>query len=142
MMQAFSTLSVPQISVLVRRCALTALLFAVIVLAGAIYAGKAQVGLGFCFGVSLALLNLRMITAATIKASARAENSRRPLVGNTAGRLALVSVIALGITWFDHLLGMGTLIGLAVFQFLLLGNAAVSMIRIGQLDSIDSGDED
>jgi hypothetical protein len=51
------------------------------------------------------------------------------LVFNTLGRLGVISVIALGITFFVEPLGFGTLVGLAVFQFSLLGNVVVAMLR-------------
>ena len=57
------------------------------------------------------------------------ENKRRPLVFNTLGRLGVISVIALGITFFVEPLGFGTLIGLALFQFSLLANVVVTMLR-------------
>ena len=48
---------------------------------------------------------------------------------NTLGRLGAISVIALGITFFVRPLGFGTLIGLAFFQFSLLANVVVTMLR-------------
>ncbi len=41
----------------------------------------------------------------------------------------MISVIALGITFFVEQLGFGILVGLAVFQFTLLANVVVSMLR-------------
>jgi hypothetical protein len=78
----------------------------------------------------MALVNFRLISRATIKAAASPdENKRRPLAFNTLGRLGVISVIALGITFFVRQLGFGTLIGLAFFQFSLLANVVVTMLR-------------
>jgi len=59
------------------------------------------------------------------------DNPKRPLAANTMGRLAIVTVIALGLAFLNKGLGFGTLAGLAVFQFLLIFNVARSMAKAG-----------
>ena len=130
MVNVFSSFSLPQISVVARRTALVASAVGVAGLAGAVLTSHALVGLGLCLGLTLALGNFRLISAATAKASAKGrEDNRRPLAMNTLGRLAMVSVLALGLTWLSRPLGFGTLVGLAVFQFVLLANVVVAMLR-------------
>ena len=69
--------------------------------------GYPLVGLGVCLGLALALVNFRLISRATVKAAASAdENKRRPLAFNTLGRLGVISVIALGITFFVRPAGL------------------------------------
>ncbi len=56
---------------------------------------------GSAWACAMALVNFRLISRATVKAAASEdENKRRPLVFNTLGRLGVISVIALGITFF------------------------------------------
>ncbi|MGA2521819.1 MAG: hypothetical protein ABSG81_13510 [Acidimicrobiales bacterium] len=130
MVNLFSNFSLPQISMVARRTVLTGCVVGAAALVIGIVAGYPLVGLGVCIGLSMALVNFRLISRATVKASSRSdENQRRPLAVNTLGRLGVISVIALGITFFVEQLGFGILVGLAVFQFTLLGNVVVSMLR-------------
>jgi hypothetical protein len=130
MVNLFSSFSVPQISTVARRTALVSMGVGAGALVIGVVAGYPLVGLGICLGLAMALVNFRLISRATVKAAGSAEeNKRRPLVFNTLGRLGVISVIALGITFFVEQLGFGTLIGLAVFQFSLLANVVVSMLR-------------
>jgi hypothetical protein len=130
MVNLFSSFSVPQISTVARRTAVVAMVVGAGALVLGVVAGYPLVGLGLCLGLAMALVNFRLISRATVKAAGSAdENKRRPLVFNTLGRLGVISVIALGITFFIEQLGFGTLIGLAVFQFSLLANVVVAMLR-------------
>ena len=145
MVNVFSHFSLPQISAVARRTALAALVVGVGALAILVLLGYPLVGLGVCLGMAMALANFRLIAASTVKASA-SENAdkRRPLVMNTLGRLGVISIVALGLTLLQRQLGFGTLIGLAVFQFTLLANVVVAMLRdpfTGTGAGIGTGDE-
>ncbi len=130
MVNLFSSFSVPQISTVARRTVLASIGVGVVALVLGVVTGYPLVGLGVCLGLSMALVNFRLISRATVKAAgSEQENKRRPLVFNTLGRLGVISVIALGITFFVEPLGFGTLVGLAVFQFSLLANVVVAMLR-------------
>jgi hypothetical protein len=125
-----SSFSLPQISAVARRTALAALTVGVVALGGLTLAGYPLVGLGVCLGLSMALANFRLISVATVKASSSLRaDKRRPLAFNTLGRLGVISVIALGLVFVSRQLGFGTLVGLAAFQFMLLANVTVSMLR-------------
>jgi hypothetical protein len=130
MVNLFAHFSLPQISTVARRTVLAASGVGIVALVIGVVAGYPLVGLGVCLGLSMALVNFRLISRATVKAAASPdENKRRPLAFNTLGRLGVISVIALGITFFVQPLGFGTLIGLALFQFSLLANVVVTMLR-------------
>jgi len=130
MVNLFSQFSLPQISVVARRTVLVACGVGAVALVLGVVAGYPLVGLGVCLGLAMALVNFRLISRATVKAAASPdENKRRPLAFNTLGRLGVISVIALAITFFVRPLGFGTLVGLAVFQFALLANVVVTMLR-------------
>ena len=130
MVNLFSSFSLPQISTVARRTALVACAIGSVALVIGVVAGYPLVGLGVCLGLFMALVIFRLISRATLKAAASSEeNKRRPLAFNTLGRLGVISVIALGITFFVQPLGFGTLVGLAVFQFTLLGNVVVAVLR-------------
>ena len=130
MVNVFSHFSLPQISTVARRTALAALAVGTVALVALVLVGYPLVGLGVCLGMAMAIGNFRLISAATVKASTKGrEDNRRPLAVNTLGRLAVISVIALGLVFLSRPLGFGTLVGLAVFQFLLLGNVVTAMLR-------------
>jgi len=126
----FSQFSLPQISTVARRTALSAAGISIAALVVGVVASYPLAGLGVCLGLSMAMVNFRLISRATVKAaSSGREHTRRPLAMNTLGRLGVISVIALGITFVEEQLGFGILVGLALFQFTLLGNVVVAMLR-------------
>jgi len=130
MVNVFSHFSLPQISTVARRTALAAVVVGAVALGVLSLLGYAMAGLGVCIGLALALGNFRLIAASTVKASASARaDKRRPLVMNTLGRLGVISVVALGLVFLQRQLGFGALLGLACFQFMLLGNVVVAMLR-------------
>ncbi|HUY63256.1 MAG TPA: hypothetical protein VMV14_01910 [Acidimicrobiales bacterium] len=130
MVNVFAHFSLPQISTVARRTALAALAVGTVALVALALLGHPLVGLGVCLGMTLAIGNFRLISAATAKASSTGrEDNRRPLAMNTLGRLGVISVIALGLVFVSRPLGFGTLVGLAVFQFLLLANVVLAMLR-------------
>jgi dipeptide/tripeptide permease len=130
MLNVFSSFSVPQLTRLARRTALSAVLIGIVAVVVSATVGYALTGVGVCIGLTMALANFRMISRATVKASASAqENKRRPLVMNTLGRLGVITVIALGLVLVSRELGFGALVGLAILQFTLLANVTISLVR-------------
>lgn len=130
MVNVFSSLSVPQLSSLARRTALVAVGLGALALVIALVLGYPLVGVGACLGLAMAMVNFRLIARATVRASAsEREDKKRPLVTNTLGRLGAISAVALLLAWLERPLGLGTIVGLAVFQFTLLSNVVVSLLR-------------
>lgn len=130
MMNVFSTLSVPELSRLARRTALVAAALGALALVVSIVAGYALFGVGACLGLVMALGNFRLIVRSTAKAaSSGQEHTRRPLVTNTLGRLGAISAVALVLAWLVTPLGFGVIVGLALFQFVLLANVVTSLLR-------------
>jgi hypothetical protein len=130
MLDVFSHFSLPQISTVARRTSLGALCIGGVAVVGLGLLGHALVGVGICIGLVLALGNFRLISLATVKASTSGRvDTRRPLAMNTLGRLGVVTVIALGLVFVSRSLGFGTLLGLAAFQFTLLANVVMAMLR-------------
>jgi hypothetical protein len=128
----FDKFSLPDLARVSRRTVLGALIIGVGGLVVTIVLNAPLVGLGLCVGLALGILNFRMVQRSVAKVGARADdNHRRPLALNTLGRLALVSVIALGLLFVSFDLGLGVMAGLAAFEFLLLFNVARSMMRMG-----------
>ena len=139
-MNMLQALSIPQISRVARRTALSALGVGVVALGACAVVGYALAGVGVCLGLALALANFRFTGAATARA-ARAQRSgyRRPLAMNTLARLGAVTAIAVALLLLDEQIGFGVLVGLAVFQFVLLANMTVSLLRGAAFTSTDAG---
>lgn len=101
------------------------------------------VGLGLCIGLAVGISNFRLIQRSVVKVGQRVDqNKRRPLAMNTLGRMGVVTVIALGLLFLLPPLGFGLLGGLALFQFILLGNVTRSMLKMGAgaIPSDEAGD--
>jgi hypothetical protein len=130
MIGTFSSFSLPQISTVARRTALGALCVGVVALVGLALLDYALVGLGITIGLAMALGNFRLIQAATVKATrSEREDKRRPLAFNTLGRMGAITVVALGLVFLSRPLGFGVLLGLALFQFMLLTNVVMAMLK-------------
>lgn len=149
MVNLFSQFSLPQISAVARRTVLVSSAAGAAAIVIGVLVDYPFVGLGVCLGLFLALVNFRLISRATVKAAGSPhENKRRPLALNTLGRLGVISVIALGLTYVAPQPGFGTLLGLAFFQFALLGNIVIAMLRnplLGDADlgtALDDGDDE
>ncbi|MHB8437597.1 MAG: hypothetical protein ACYDD4_00320 [Acidimicrobiales bacterium] len=141
MVNIFSSFSLPEIQSVARRTALAALGIGVAALVVLVVVGNGLVGVGICLGMAMALGNFRLISAATARQAAKnVERNRRPLAVNTLGRLAAISVVALGLVFLSHPLGFGTIVGLAVFQFLLMANVVMAMLH-GQTQQLTENQE-
>jgi hypothetical protein len=136
----FANFALPDLARVSRRTVLGGLVFGVIGLIACLALGAPLTGLGLCVGLALGLFNFRLIQRSVIKVGAREdENHKRPLAANTVARLAVISALALGLLFLSFDLGLGVMVGLAAFQFLLLLNVARSMFKMGH-DGL-SGDD-
>ncbi len=128
----FAHFELPDIGEVSRRTVAASLIVGVASLVAALSFGYLWVGVGACIGLALGTLNYRLVGVSVDKVAATGtDNPKRPLAANTLGRLAVVTVIALGLAFVNKGLGFGTLAGLAVFQFLLIFNVARSMAKAG-----------
>ena len=128
----FAHFDLPDIGLVSRRTVAAALGVGAVALVAALSFGHLWVGVGACIGLGLGTVNYRMVGVSVDKVAATGtDNPKRPLAVNTMGRLGIVTVIALGLTFLNKQLGFGVLAGLAVFQLLLLVNVARSMAKAG-----------
>jgi hypothetical protein len=128
----FANFALPDLARVSRRTVFSALSFGVIGLVACLALSAALTGLGLCIGIGLGVVNFRLIQRSVAKIGAREdENHKRPLATNTVGRLAAISVCAVGLLFLSFDLGLGVMVGLAAFQFFLLLNVARSMFTMG-----------
>ncbi len=134
----FAHFSLPSVPDVARRTISMVMVVGLAALVASVSFGVPLLGLGACIGLGLGTLNFRMIGSSVAKVTASdPENKRRPLAINTMGRLAIITVVTLGLMTVSHQLGFGILGGLAVFQMIMLANVARSMAKAGAMTSVD-----
>ena len=135
MITPLSMTNVPDVA---RRTVTGALVIGVAALVAAVSFGHPLVGVGAAIGLSLGVLNFRMVGSSVSRASRRSDGrTRRPLAVNTVGRMALITAVTIGLLIVSPQLGFGILAGLAVFQVLLVVNVARSVLKAGALPATD-----
>jgi hypothetical protein len=139
----FAHFELPDIAEVSRRTVAAALIVGVASLVAAFSFGYLLVGVGACIGLGMGTINYRLVGVSVDKVTALGvENPKRPLAVNTLGRMGIITVIALGLTFLNKSLGFGVLGGLAVFQVLLIFNVARSMAKAGPMPGTDDGMDD
>jgi hypothetical protein len=92
-------------------------------------AGRPWLGVFALLGLVLGLLNAVLLRRAAAR-FAGTENARKSHFAlGSLGRLAFISVLALGLATLVRPDGLGVFAGLAAFQLLLIGAALVPMLR-------------
>ncbi len=113
-----------------RRSVLVAVPLAVVVMLLLSLAGHAVAGLLFAVGLAIGALNTWLVQRSVVRyAASSAPDAKRRFVGGVFGRLALISLVALGICLLFLPDGLGVLAGLAAFQVLMLAGASMPLIR-------------
>jgi fatty acid desaturase len=111
---------------LLRRTTLSAIVVGVVGFLVALFVAPALAALGVVLGVGLAILNLRFLDRQASRVELRGEQStkavRRQLGGRTTARLAVVTVVILGLVWLDAPLGIGIVAGLVLYQIVFVMN--------------------
>lgn len=92
--------------------------------------GHVLMGVFFCLGLGLGALNTRMVQRAVVRyANSEALNKKARFTRNVLGRLGLITLIAAVVIVLDRHDGLGVLAGLALFQMLMIGGAAVPVYK-------------
>lgn len=112
-----------------RRAQLPALAVGVLTLAVTAVLGYVLIGVGVCLGLSVGLLNARVLTASMQRFIPGAAGQNKRFVLGGFSRLGAITVGTLLLVVFAQPLGIGVLVGLAVFQAILLGFAGATMYR-------------
>ncbi len=123
-------LPLPEVTRLLRRTTLMAAALGVVALVATIGISHPLIGLGACIGLSLGLVNIRMITASVARLNERqAAHPKRILASHTLARLAVTTAVVIGLMFAASQLGLSAAGGLAVFYLLLVVNLLVSLLR-------------
>ena len=111
---------------LLRRTTLSAIIVGLVGFLVAAFTAPPLGALGLVIGVGLALMNLRSLDRQAAKVELRGEQSskavRRQLGGKTTGRLAVVTLIVIGVLFLNAPLGIGIVSGLVLYQIVFVLN--------------------
>jgi len=126
----FEQLSLPEIAQLLRRTAFSTLGMGIVAIIVAAVLGHVLVGLGAFAGLALGLLNIRLVTRSVSALSASpVERPKRVLAGRSLGRLAMTTVVILGLMVASTQLGLGAFAGISLFYFLFIVHVARALLH-------------
>jgi hypothetical protein len=111
---------------LLRRTIISALIVGFVGFVVALMIAPPLGALGVAIGVGLAILNLRFLDHQAARVELRGEQSskavRRQLGGRTTGRLAVLTVLIIGVLFLNGPLGIGIVSGLVLYQIVFVIN--------------------
>jgi hypothetical protein len=91
--------------------------------------GYPVAGIAFCVGLFMGFINSRMVIAQAARFTQMENPNKRALTFGVLQRLGVLTAIALLIAFSFRPQGFTVLIGLAVFQLLMMGSTAGAMVR-------------
>jgi ATP synthase I chain len=135
MFPGFADLELPALARVLRRTVISTLLVGAVGILLALLLSAPFAALGIGIGVAVAIVNLRFLDSGVSKVETRGETNkkvvRRILGTRTATRLAIITAIAIGLLLLNGPLGIGTVIGLVIFQILFVINVARVIVTTG-----------
>jgi hypothetical protein len=124
--ELFEQLPLSEMTRVVRRTVLAGLVVGAVAFGISLALSHPLIGLGVCLGLALGLANIRLVARSVAKVNASGHaHPRRALASSTLVRLALTTVVVVGLAFASVSLGISTAGGIALFYFLLL----VSLVR-------------
>ena len=91
--------------------------------------GYPVAGIALCAGLFMGFINSRMVIAQAAKFTQMENPNKRALTFGVLQRLGVLTAIALLVAFAFRPQGFTVLIGLAVFQLLMMGAATSAMVR-------------
>jgi hypothetical protein len=113
-----------------RRSAIMAACVGVVAVVVTGLLGHVLMGLFACVGLALGALNTFMVQRSVVNyAASEAPNKKARFTRSVLGRLALITVLAVGLALIVRPDGLGVFGGLAFFQLLMVGGASVPVFK-------------
>lgn len=113
-----------------RRSVVVACVLGVVALVVSVPLGLVLSAVFACIGLALGMLNSRLVQLSVVRFAKNASaRPKRQFVGSVVGRLALITLLALSLAMLFRPEGIGVIVGLAVFQLLMIIVAAIPMIK-------------
>ena len=92
--------------------------------------GHVLVGVFACMGLGLGAMNTFLVQRAVVRyAASEAPNKKARFTRSVLGRLAVITVLAVGVALLVRPDGVGVFGGLAFFQLLLVGGSSVTAYK-------------
>ena len=80
-------------------------------------------------GLALGLLNTRLVQRSVSRATITENPSKRALAFSALGRLAIITILAVGLALIFRPDGLGVFAGLAIFQFIITASTAGTVVK-------------
>ena len=125
-MQAIPTVTPASAVANLRRSVIMAVTIGVLTLVVSGLLGHALLGVFVLVGLGLGAGNTWLVQRSVVSyANSEATNKKGRFTRSVLGRLAIITVVALGFALLVRPDGVGVLAGVAIFQMLMLGGASV-----------------
>lgn len=135
MMSGLSDLEGTALAKVLRRTTVSALIIGAGAFVVALVLSQPWAGVGIIIGLGLAVFNVRFLDAGVAKMQAKGEADRkvlrRAMGTKSVTRLAVITVIAIGLLVLNGPLGIGTVVGLVIFQLVFVANVGRVLVSSG-----------
>jgi hypothetical protein len=135
MMSGLSDLEGGALAKVLRRTVISALIVGGGAIVITLFLAAPLAAVGIVIGLGLAIVNLRFLDAGVAKLQSRGETNRkvlrRAMGTKSVTRLSVITVIAIGLLFLNGPLGIGTVIGLVIFQMLFVVNVGRILVTQG-----------
>jgi hypothetical protein len=135
MMSGLSDLEGTALVKVLRRTTVSALIAGGGAVVVALFISSPLAAVGIVIGLAMAILNLRFLDAGVAKVQTKGETNkkvlRRAMGTKSVTRLGVITVIAIGLLFLSGPLGIGTVIGLVIFQVLFVVNVGRVLVSQG-----------
>lgn len=112
-----------------RRCLIVSVPLGLVAIGLLTFVGHPLAGVLICVGLALGALNSWLVQRSVARYGISPGEGKRRFIGGVFARLALITVLGLGLCVLLLPDGLGVLGGLAAFQILMLASASMPLIR-------------
>ncbi len=134
-MSGLSDLEGTALAKVLRRTVVSALIGGGGAIIVALLLSEPLAAVGIVIGLGMAVLNFRFLDAGVAKLQTKGETDRkvlrRALGTKTVTRLGVITVIAVGLLFLNGPLGIGSVVGLVIFQILFVLNVGRVVVSQG-----------
>ena len=135
MMSGLSDLEGTALAKVLRRTIVSALIGGGGAIIIALLLSAPWAALGIVIGLGMAIVNLRFLDSGVAKVQTKGETNkkavRRAMGTKSVTRLAVITVIAIGLMFVNGALGIGTVTGLVIFQLFFVVNVGRVLVSQG-----------
>ncbi|HEV3369696.1 MAG TPA: ATP synthase subunit I [Acidimicrobiales bacterium] len=135
MMSGLSDLGGTDLAKVLRRTVISAVIVGIGAIIIALLLSQPWAALGIFIGLGLAILNLRVLDAGVAKVQTKGETDRkvlrRAMGTKSVTRLAVITAICIGLLFLNGPLGIGSVVGLVIFQILFVVNVGRVLVSSG-----------